>query len=381
MPKRVKGLLLWVAILLLISQVASAAPGVVRLLFFYSENCDSCREIKTQVLPVLQAKYDRDLEVKAFEISSLPNFELLLKLERQSGRSINKTPPLIFVGPEVLEGATAIRENLDLMIGKYQRRGGSDFPDAYFAGIPDSKPQVTTEFEKLSLIALITGALLDGINPCAFTVLIFLISYLAFIGRKGKQLLLSGFLFGSGVFAAYFLAGIGVMEVLNQLPAMEYIDKALRWLITGVAALFGLLNLNDYLAIKSGKEERLKLGLSNRLQQKIHGAIRARRHFAGYLKGLFLGAAVGLLELPCTGQVYFPIIMMVREANPARTKAVGYLLLYNLIFILPLLAVFACIYSGLSSAFLTKLFREHLAKVKLLTALFFFGLALSLIFF
>ena len=89
---------------------------------------------------------------------------------------------------------------------------------------------------------------------------------------------------------------------------------------------------------------------------------------------------VGLLELPCTGQVYFPIIMMVREMSPARVKALAYLLLYNFIFILPLLAVFAGAYYGLSNKLLTKLVRDHLAKVKLATAFFFFGLALLLVF-
>ena len=71
--------------------------------------------------------------------------------------------------------------------------------------------------------------------------------------------------------------------------------------------------------------------------------------------------------------------MMVREMNPDRFKAMGYLLLYNLIFILPLIAVFISAYFGWSTVIMTKLIRDHLAKVKLLTALFFFGLALLLV--
>jgi len=88
---------------------------------------------------------------------------------------------------------------------------------------------------------------------------------------------------------------------------------------------------------------------------------------------------VGVLELPCTGQLYFPIIVMVREISPARARAIGYLLLYNFIFILPLLVVFVGAYFGLSTGIMTKLVRDHLAKVKLWTALFFFGLALLLV--
>lgn len=362
------------------SQTIFAAVEPVRLFFFYSEGCKSCREIKEKVLPALQQKYGRNLEIRSLEISSIANFKLLLNLERLTGRKIDKTPPLVFIGGEVLEGAGAIRERLDDLIGKYQRQGGIDYPGVDLEENGEPETDISGEFRKLSLVALIIGALADGINPCAFTTLVFLISYLSFIGRRGRQLLLSGFLFSLGVIIAYFLAGIGLMEIINQLAALRFISRAMRWLVAFLAALFGFLNLSDFLALKRGRPERLKLGLGEHLTQKIHKVIRVEKHTTGYLSGLLLGAVVGLLELPCTGQVYFPIIIMVREMSPARAKALAYLLLYNFIFILPLLAVFVGAYYGLSNKLMTKLVRDHLAKVKLATALFFFGLALLLVF-
>lgn len=283
------------------------------------------------------------------------------------------------IGQDILEGATAIRENLDDLIEKYQALGGTDFPDKVLPGVLRGEPSVAAEFREISLVALIAGALVDGINPCAFTTLIFLISYLAFIGRQGKQLLVPGLLFSLGVFVAYFLAGAGVFEALNQLRTFRLVDQVLRWPVILVAVVFGLLNLHDFLALKNGQKERLKLGLKDHLTQKIHAVIRTEKHAAGYLGGFFLGAVIGWLELPCTGQVYFPIILMVREMGPDRAKAIAYLLLYNFIFIIPLLAVFIGVYYGLSNQIMTKLVREHLAKVKLLTALFFFGLVLLLV--
>ncbi len=379
MLKTLKSLFLLISLLFILSRASYSATGPVKLLFFYSDSCQSCQEVKVGVLAFLEQKYGRDLEIKELEIGSIPNFELLLKLESQAGRKINKTPPLIFIGPDILEGAAAIKEHLDDLIDKYQLQGGTGFPHANLIETKEPETKVSEEFQKISLAALIIGALADGINPCAFTTLVFLTSYLAFIGRKGKQLLISGFLFSLGVFIAYFLAGIGVMEILNRLKALQYLEKSLHWLVFAIAVLFGLLNLWDYLALKSGMRERLKLGLGDNLKQKIHAVIRTEKQSNSYLSGLFLGAAVGLLELPCTGQVYFPIIIMVREMNPARIKAIGYLLLYNVIFILPLLVVFSGAYFGLSTGIMTKLIRDHLAKVKLLTAYFFFGLALLLI--
>lgn len=378
--KKINKFLFLPIIILLVSQTIFAAVEPVRLFFFYSEGCQSCREIKEEVLPALQQKYGRNLEIRSLKISSISNFKLLLNLERLAGRKIDKTPPLVFIGRDVLEGAGAIRERLDEMIGIYQRQGGVDYPSVDLEEKGEPETVISGEFRKLSLVALIIGALADGINPCAFSTLVFLISYLSFIGRRGRQLLLSGFLFSLGIFIAYFLAGIGLTEFINQLAALRFISRAMRWLVAVIAVFFGFLNLSDFLALQRGRPERLKLGLGDHLTQKIHRVIRAEKQAAGYLSGLGVGAVVGLLELPCTGQVYFPIIMMVREMSPARVKALAYLLLYNFIFILPLLAVFAGAYYGLSNKLLTKLVRDHLAKVKLATAFFFFGLALLLVF-
>ena len=146
MPRILRGLLLYAAILLIISHETFAVPGVVRLFFFYSEGCKACQEVKTDVLPLLQDKYGLKLEIIELEISSIPNFELLLKLERQAGRSIDKTPPLILIGQDILEGGTAIRESLDDLIEKYQELGGTDLPDKNLSDVARVKPLVSEEF-------------------------------------------------------------------------------------------------------------------------------------------------------------------------------------------------------------------------------------------
>ena len=86
------------------------------------------------------------------------------------------------------------------------------------------------------------------------------------------------------------------------------------------------------------------------------------------------GFFVALLEFPCTGQVYFPIVLVLRRIAPLRVQAVLYLLLYNLLFILPLLAVFGLAYWGLTSERLAAAVRRNLGWAKLLLAIVFFGL-------
>jgi cytochrome c biogenesis protein CcdA len=89
---------------------------------------------------------------------------------------------------------------------------------------------------------------------------------------------------------------------------------------------------------------------------------------------LVLGFLVSLFEFACTGQVYLPLLGYLARVH-RQADAIGLLLLYNLCFIAPLLAVFAASYLGVSSGRITTLFQRHMGTVKLLLAAVFLGLA------
>jgi hypothetical protein len=90
------------------------------------------------------------------------------------------------------------------------------------------------------------------------------------------------------------------------------------------------------------------------------------------------GFLVSLLELACTGQLYLPTItFMVGDPN-MEAKALFFLLLYNIMFVLPLAVIFLLFFYGTTSQRLIKVMENHLGKVKILTALLFWGLALLL---
>ena len=87
------------------------------------------------------------------------------------------------------------------------------------------------------------------------------------------------------------------------------------------------------------------------------------------------GMVVSLLELGCTGQVYLPTICFVVGVPAMRAHALLYLILYNLMFVFPLILVFVLAYFGISSQRLAKWTERHTALVKLLLSLLFFVLA------
>jgi cytochrome b561 len=87
------------------------------------------------------------------------------------------------------------------------------------------------------------------------------------------------------------------------------------------------------------------------------------------------GFVVSLLELACTGQVYLPTIVYVMSQPELAGQAFFYLLLYCLMFILPLVVVFVLAYFGTSSEQLGQFINRHTSTIKLITGLLFVALA------
>jgi cytochrome c biogenesis protein CcdA len=368
--------LLWVNI-----PWANADNGKVKILFFYTRTCPECQFIKDEFLPKIIGKYQHQLESKSFEITSVENFELLIDLEKSFGRKINKTPPLMIVGDDVLEGESAIQTMLKQTINKHLKSGGTEWPKFALKFNQDGNVPIIEKFRELTPLVIIGCGLLDGINPCAFATLIFLISYLTMLGRKGKELLFSGINFTIGVFIAYFLVGYGLLELLNRFSAFGVIGNLLTYIMAGILGLLCILSFYDYILVKQGKPNKFKLQLNKYLKQKIHATIRKQTRSSFFLITSFiLGLIVALYEFPCTGQIYLPIVFVLKGISVLKLTAILYLALYNLMFILPLIIVFSFVYWGATSNRIAQIMQKHIGSIKLLSALLFGLLAVLLVF-
>lgn len=105
-----------------------------------------------------------------------------------------------------------------------------------------------------------------------------------------------------------------------------------------------------------------------------------RPHLLGLLlSALITGFIVSLLEAICTGQVYLPTITFILKITPLRLQAWGYLVLYNLMFIAPLAAIFLFALWGATSRDFAKFMQRHIGLIKILMAVLFFGLGVFLL--
>jgi hypothetical protein len=157
-----------------------------------------------------------------------------------------------------------------------------------------------------------------------------------------------------------------------------------RWvyIAAGVLALvLAILSVSDFLAARRGKPDEMRLKLPTAWRKQINKVIREGSQLRAFVAVAFAtGFIISLIELACTGQVYLPTILFVMSVPEMRAKAVSYLLLYNILFIIPLVVVFGLAYAGTSSQKMAAFVSKQTATVKLLTAAIFFVLAVWLLY-
>ncbi|MEM4255147.1 MAG: hypothetical protein QXR53_02340 [Candidatus Norongarragalinales archaeon] len=192
---------------------------------------------------------------------------------------------------------------------------------------------MTVEATLPALWTVVVTAAIDSINPCAIGVLILLVSVL--IAReKKKDLLTYGFAYIAAVYVTYLLAGLGLLFFLQSVPIVvtQYISIA----VAGIIALVALVEIKDVFWYGQG----FSLAIPPDMTKKIHDYIE---HLSLPMV-IFLGAFVAAVELPCTGAPYLAIILLL--SHNFDLYAFGLLMLYNLIFVLPLVTILILVKLG-----------------------------------
>jgi len=178
--------------------------------------------------------------------------------------------------------------------------------------------------------------------------------------------------------------GLGAFAGLERLKLLTFFAKYFDALVGGVAIILGAASLYDYISYKRTRESKdMILKLPAPIKNAIHRTVRIIKDKGEGRLGFFrlllvafaIGVVVSLLESMCTGQIYLPTITFILKMKVMWWRAFSLLVLYNAMFVLPLAAVLVATLFGVSSQQWAALVQRHLAKVKLATAFFFFGLA------
>jgi len=367
------------AVILVIAALLGSGPAQeqslcpLRVVLFYTPTCAGCRKV-LEKLPAVAREWDGHVCVERKDLTEIANFAELSSYEDHYHVEV-KAPPAVFVGNRALVGAGEILNGLDPAIAESLTRGELTFhptcPEGEVGKCGSPGPAipgvVMARFEKFSISTVIGAGLMDGINPCAFTTIVFLISMLTYLGKSRRQLLLVGFGYTAAVFVTYFLLGMGLLGAVKVFSASRGLMKIVAYLLAGVVFALAGWSLVDFIRyVRRHETSAVSLRLPRAVRDRIHKVIRSGLSTHGLLAGsVTVGVVVALLESLCTGQVYLPIVFVIQRVPALRAKAVLYLLLYNAMFIAPLVGVFGVAYFGVGSARMGRLLREHLAALKL----------------
>jgi len=355
------------------------SPGkVINLAYFYEPGCRECRAVE-YALSYLKSKYPY-LEVEYFNLAEGKNRLIQEALGEICNLPLEKRhlTPAIYVGREYVIKDIDIKY-LEEVIEGYRDTGSEKIwleAEKNILRI-EERAAVQGYLEKLKVPAVVAAGLIDGVNPCAFSIVIFLITYLGYLNRGKEEIFQMGVLFIMAVFVSYFLIGIGLLEFLRRASFFPSIRRIIFLVGVAFTALLGALSLGDYFRIKRSNPESMLLKVPSRWRRAINTFIGRKVRERRFLIPLSLG--IGFLassvEFICTGQIYLPTLIFLSGISRMRRAVVLPLLLYNFSFVIPLIGVFLAVYLGVSSGIIARITMQNSSLSKVLTSVLFFSLS------
>ncbi|QQG39450.1 MAG: GAP family protein [Candidatus Aenigmatarchaeota archaeon] len=217
---------------------------------------------------------------------------------------------------------------------------------------------VVIEAPNLSLPILIGLALIDSINPCVIGVLILLMTVLLKVGNR-KAILSNGAAYTAGVYFTYLIGGMTLLTVFNLARTLTAVSQALYVAIGALVLFAGLLETKDFFWYGRWYSLSIPAGLVHMVEERASGA------HASLAAAMSFGFVVTLIELPCTGAPYLAVLTLMSQGGLNYVTALPMLLLYNLVFVLPLLVIIYLAYKGMEMKRLESLRKEHRGLMRL----------------
>ena len=370
MNRRVAELVLLLFILFVVAsaRAAMASEEPLQVTVFYNSPCRDCVEyMEGKLLPLLAEFGLRDVTQKDF-INDRTNRAELNQRSSDLGIPIPLQAHLAtFIGDRiVLEGhvpAELVRELFSIPDPPFDRiliyqdkmpemgqeatsykiwafRGPiKEYPIetpiseylSWFAANRDQLPAVegategTWGLRELLPLVLWTG-LLDGINPCAFAVLLFFIAFMFTLQRARAEMLFMGGVYISMIYLAYFGIGLGLLGAIVISGAPHLMAQIGSWLLIGL----GLINVKDYFWYGRW----FSLSVPQIGHEKVFDWLKRATLPATAIAGFL----VGLCTFPCSGGIYVAVLGLLSTKTTYWT-GFSYLLLYNVMFVLPLIVL------------------------------------------
>lgn len=217
------------------------------------------------------------------------------------------------------------------------------------------------------LPAVILTGLIDSVNPCAFAVILLLIAFLFTLRQSRDRILKLGGVYISMIFLVYFAIGLGILRAVRLSDNPHFVAVVGTWIMIAL----GILNLIEY----QWPNFPIKLHMPAIAHQKTNELIKK----ATLPATITVGILVGLCTFPCSGGIYVSIITLL-NAKTTLAWGIAYLVLYNIMFVLPLIIILLLVGNRVTAKAWANWERQHSLQIRLWYGLTMIALGLIMLF-
>jgi len=349
------------------------AAQTTDLVLFYEHGCAHCAQVETYIDELLATT--PSLAVHPHEIHEDGAMDLLSRYLVAYDVTLGSHPvPYLFIGDVAALGGTYY----GLYDEPYETSGRSEqfaLQDAVLLAIDSNAVSALDRIadaaapngggltEGLTISAIAIAALVDSVNPCTFAVLVLLLGTLLVMQRQGRKRLVlkAGLAFTSAIYVSYFLMGIGIFSAIQAAG----VQQPFIMVVSGLAILLGIWNMKDFFAY--GKWFTIEV------PQRWRPTVKRLTSSVVSVPGAFLiGVLDSLFLLPCSSGPYIAILALISK-DATKTQGAVYLLLYNLIFVLPLVVITLAVQFGFTTTARAERWRSaRLGKLHLVSGILMF---------
>lgn len=335
--------------MLFVSPPVLASDFETTTILFWGEGCPHCNEEKA-FLEEMEAKYPAfhaDLYEVWYNSTNRELFEEFAECYRGSTQGV----PVLIIDEQYVSGySSAYASDLEAKIYDCIQNGCSD-PylklDEYNQSqtCEETNETVQEDIElpfigkidanemSLPVLAVVMG-FLDGFNPCAFFVLFFLLGMLVYAGSRKRMLLIGGiFVFFSGLIYLLFMAAwLSFFQIAGNLTIVTS--------IAGIVALvIGLVNVKDFFFFKKGVSFSMSDTNRSKLAKRMRNLLKVDSLPSLIAATVVLAVAANSYELLCTAGFPMVFTRILTLNNLSTVEYAMYLVLYNMVYIIPLLTI------------------------------------------
>jgi len=324
------------------SALAQSAPASEAVLeVFVREDCPHCAAAKEYLPTIARERSDLQVVVRTID-NDAQALEDLIRHSRMAGQWPPGVPAFVIQGRILVGFDTPASTGPKLALLIDNREPEPTGVDTTLFGAVD------VERLGLPLFTLALG-LLDGFNPCAMWVLLFLLSLLVHLHDRKRMALIAGtfVLVSGGVYFLFMSAWLNVFRIVG-------FSDALRWGLGALALAIGAINIKDFARSGAGFTLSIPASAKPGLYARMRAVMQTQALFPALLGVASLAVVVNGVELLCTAgfPAIYTAVLTQQELNPAAHYA--YLGLYILGYIADDALMVAAAVIALSSRKLTE---------------------------